>query len=123
MNLKSICNKCFNLLPNVLLVVLAICMVIFRFPTELELLTKDAFYQKPGEIPEQIKIIKIDEKTLLEMDSRVVSAQTKSGLAYEHYIADEVTAYQELANVAEAGKIDKQLLEIAKEIWLSKKIR
>ena len=168
MNLKSICRKILSWLPNLLLTVLAVSMVILRFPTELELIAKDAFYQKPGVIPEQIKIIIIDETTLaklgpysdwdrayfaelirllsanpdaapkvigmdiifsgtgesegdlalveaaeyagnvilaskLEMDSRVVSAETKSGLAYEHYIADEVTAYQELADVSESG--------------------
>lgn len=168
MNLKSICHKILSWLPNLLLTVLAVSMVLLRFPTELELLAKDAFYQKPGAIPEQIKIITIDETTLaklgpysdwdrayfaelirllsakkdaapkligmdiifsgtgksegdralaeaaeyagnvilaskLEMDSRVVSAETESGLAYEHYIADEVTAYQELADVSESG--------------------
>ena len=152
MNLKSICRNILSWLPNLLLTVLAVSMVLLRFPTELELIAKDAFYQKPGVIPEQIKIIIIDETTLaklgpysdwdrayfaelirllsanpdaapkvigmdiifsgtgesegdlalveaaeyagnvilaskLEMDSRVVSAETKSGLAYEHYIA------------------------------------
>lgn len=46
------------------MIILVILMTIFRFPKELEKLAEDILYQKADSIPEEIKIIAIDEKTL-----------------------------------------------------------
>ena len=64
---KKISHNIQNWLPNFLLVILAVCISVFHFPEEIEILAEDAFYQKPDTIPNQIKIIAIDEATLAEL--------------------------------------------------------
>lgn len=54
-------------LPNILLVLFAICITLIRLPEELETMTEDRLYQQPGAIPKEIKIIGIDEATLNEL--------------------------------------------------------
>ena len=54
-------------LPNILLIILAVCITLSRFPKELEVIAEDALYQKAEAIPDKIKIIAIDETTLNEL--------------------------------------------------------
>ena len=54
-------------LPNILLIILAVCISLSRFPKELEVIAEDALYQKAEAIPDKIKIIAIDETTLEEL--------------------------------------------------------
>ena len=54
-------------LPNILLIILAVCISLSRFPKELEVIAEDALYQKAEAIPDKIKIIAIDETTLDEL--------------------------------------------------------
>lgn len=168
MNMKMKGRKIIRWLPNLLLVVLAVSMVILQFPNELEVLAEDTFYQKPDAIPNQIKIIAIDETTLaklgpysdwdrayfadlinllnanpnakprvigmdviftgtgnpesdrklveavenagnvilaskLEMNSRVVYSEAEQDYAYQYYIMDEITAFEELNCVSDSG--------------------
>lgn len=56
-----------NILLIVLLTVFVVCITVFRIPEELEILTEDNFYQKASTIPNQIKIIAIDETTLQKL--------------------------------------------------------
>lgn len=67
MDIKKVLKKIQNWLPNFLLIILAVCISVFHFPEEIEMLAEDAFYQKPDTIPNQIKIIAIDEATLAEL--------------------------------------------------------
>ena len=67
MNIKKVLKKIQNWLPNFLLIILAVCISVFHFPEEIETLAEDAFYQKPDTIPNQIKIIAVDEATLAEL--------------------------------------------------------
>lgn len=54
-------------LPNVLMVLFAVCITLLRVPEELEIMTEDSLYQQLSAIPEDIKIIGIDETTLKEL--------------------------------------------------------
>jgi len=56
-----------NILLIVLLTVFVVCITVFRIPEELEILAEDNFYQKASTIPNQIKIIAIDETTLQKL--------------------------------------------------------
>lgn len=67
MNIKKVLKTIQNWLPNFLLIILAVCISVFHFPEEIETLAEDAFYQKPDAIPNQIKIIAIDEATLADL--------------------------------------------------------
>lgn len=67
MNKKKILTNIVGYLPSLLFIILVICMIAFRFPGEIELLAEDAFYQKPGSIPNNIKIVAIDEITLAQL--------------------------------------------------------
>lgn len=62
--MKKIVHQIRYWLPNLLLVLFAVSMCLLRIPNEMELWAEDAFYQSPDVIPEQIKIIAIDETTL-----------------------------------------------------------
>lgn len=60
-------SKGMKFLPNILLIILAVCITLSRFPKELEVIAEDALYQKAEAIPDKIKIIAIDETTLAEL--------------------------------------------------------
>lgn len=60
-------SKGIKFLPNILLIILAVCITLSRFPKELEVIAEDALYQKAEAIPDKIKIIAIDETTLDEL--------------------------------------------------------
>ncbi|MGN0653617.1 MAG: CHASE2 domain-containing protein [Oscillospiraceae bacterium] len=60
-------SKSMKFLPNILLIILAVCITLSRFPKELEVISEDALYQKAEAIPDKIKIIAIDETTLNEL--------------------------------------------------------
>lgn len=49
--------------------VFVVCITVFKIPEDLEIIAEDNFYQKPGTIPNQIKIIAIDETTLQKLGS------------------------------------------------------
>ena len=54
-------------LPCILMVLMAVLITVLRFPEELEIMAEDGLYQRPTVIPNQIKIIAIDEATLKEL--------------------------------------------------------
>ncbi|MGN0675525.1 MAG: CHASE2 domain-containing protein [Oscillospiraceae bacterium] len=64
MNSKSKLHILLDMMPNILLVLLVVFITAVRFPKELEVMAEDGFYQKPGAIPDKIKIIAIDETTI-----------------------------------------------------------
>ena len=51
-------------LPIILLTAMVALITALRFPRELEIIAEDELYQNPSVIPNNIKIIAIDEKTL-----------------------------------------------------------
>lgn len=60
-------KKLTRWIPNILMVLMAIVITLCQFPKELEILVEDGFYQRPDVIPNQIKIIAIDETTLAQL--------------------------------------------------------
>ncbi len=60
-------KKITSWIPNILMVLVAIVITLCQFPKELEILVEDGFYQRPDVIPNQIKIIAIDETTLAQL--------------------------------------------------------
>ena len=67
MMFKKINHNIRSWLPVFMMIILAVSISVFRFPKEIEILTEDALYQHPDVIPNQIKIIAIDEATLAEL--------------------------------------------------------
>ena len=67
MNVKRFFKRMSGWLPNLLFIILAVSMAVLHFPKEIEMLAEDALYQKPEAIPNQIKIIAIDEETLAKL--------------------------------------------------------
>lgn len=53
-----------KILPVVLLAAMVAAITALRFPRELEIIAEDELFQQAGVIPNNIKIIAIDEKTL-----------------------------------------------------------
>lgn len=56
-----------TVLISLIIAILAGTMSIFDFPQRLEYMAEDALYQKAGVIPDNIKIIAIDEETLQKL--------------------------------------------------------
>ena len=67
MMFKKVSQNIRGWLPIFIMIVLAVSISVFHFPKEIEMLAEDAFYQHPDVIPNQIKIIAIDEATLAEL--------------------------------------------------------
>lgn len=61
---KKIVNSIISFLPVVLPALIVVFMTAARFPNELEIIAEDGLYQHAGIIPDNIKIIAIDEATL-----------------------------------------------------------
>lgn len=60
-------NIVWNWLPHILLVIFAICITLMHIPDELEKMAEDGLYKRPTVIPDNIKIIGIDEVTLSKL--------------------------------------------------------
>ncbi|MGN0577486.1 MAG: CHASE2 domain-containing protein, partial [Ruminiclostridium sp.] len=64
MKKESKSRNIFSILPVILLTLVVTLMAAARFPSELEAIAEDELYQQAGVIPDNIKIIAIDETTL-----------------------------------------------------------
>lgn len=60
-------NIFLSILPNIFLILFTVFIIVFKIPKELEVIAEDSLFQEPDAIPNQIKIIAIDETTLSEL--------------------------------------------------------
>ncbi|MGN0165349.1 MAG: CHASE2 domain-containing protein [Lachnospiraceae bacterium] len=67
MKTKLTFNKLKSFLPILILALITAGMIILQFPKEPEVLAEDTFYRHEDVIPNQIKLITIDEETLAEL--------------------------------------------------------